>query len=115
MRILIIEDDQQAAQFMIKGLKESGHSVEHATDGKQGLLIAASGEFDAMIIDRMLPGMDGLAIIRTLRASGVTAPVLVLSAMGEVDDRVEGLKAGGDDYLTKPYAFAELAARNVAF
>lgn len=111
MRILIIEDDRQAASFMIKGLKESGHAVEHAAEGKKGLILAASGEYDVMIIDRMLPGMDGLAIIKTLRASGNSTPVLILSAMGEVDDRVLGLKAGGDDYLAKPYAFAELQAR----
>jgi two-component system OmpR family response regulator len=111
MRILIIEDDIQAATYMLKGLKESGHQVEHAADGKDGLLMAASGDYDVLIIDRMLPGLDGLAILRTLRASGNATPVLILSAMAEVDDRVQGLKAGGDDYLTKPYAFAELTAR----
>ena len=111
MRILVIEDDREAASYMIKGLKESGHAVEHAADGKKGLILAAAGEYDAMVVDRMLPGMDGLAIIKTLRASGNTTPVLILSALAEVDDRVLGLKAGGDDYLPKPYAFAELLAR----
>ena len=111
MHILIIEDDKEAASYMIKGLKESGHVVEHASTGKEGLILATAGDFDAMIVDRMLPEMDGLTIVKTLRASGNNTPVLILSAMAEVDDRVMGLKAGGDDYLTKPYAFAELLAR----
>ena len=111
MHILVIEDDKQAASYMIKGLKESGHVVEHAATGKDGLILATTGDFDAMVIDRMLPEMDGLTIVKTLRASGDRTPVLILSAMAEVDDRVMGLKAGGDDYLTKPYAFAEFLAR----
>ncbi|EMG39161.1 CheY-like receiver domain and winged-helix DNA-binding domain containing response regulator [Desulfocurvibacter africanus PCS] len=111
MRILVIEDDLEAASYMLKGLRESGHVVEHAADGKDGLYMAAAGSYDAMVVDRMLPGVDGLTIVKTLRSTGNATPVLFLSAMGEVDDRVRGLKAGGDDYLTKPYAFAELLAR----
>ncbi len=111
MRILLIEDDMEAASYMIKGLRESGHVVEHAADGKDGLFMAASGGYDALVVDRMLPGVDGLTIVKTLRTAGNATPVLFLSALGEVDDRVRGLKAGGDDYLTKPYAFAELLAR----
>ena len=111
MKILIIEDDPSAAAFMQKGLGEAGHNVDVAHDGRSGLLMAASDSFDAIIADRMLPNLDGLSVIRTLRATGSTTPVLVLSALGEVDDRVEGLKAGGDDYLVKPYAFSELLAR----
>jgi two-component system, OmpR family, response regulator len=111
MKLLVIEDDREAAAFLVKGLKESGHNVDHADDGRQGLFLATSERFDAMIIDRMLPGMDGLAIVAALRASNNHAPVLILSALDGVDDRVRGLKAGGDDYLTKPYAFSELMAR----
>jgi two-component system OmpR family response regulator len=111
MRILVIEDDLEAAAYMVKGLKESGSVVDHAADGKQGLIMAASGGYDVLIVDRMLPGLDGLSIIKTLRSTGDKIPVLILSALGEVDDRVKGLRAGGDDYMTKPYAFAELLAR----
>ncbi|TAN79549.1 MAG: response regulator transcription factor [Magnetospirillum sp.] len=111
MRILLIEDDSEAAAYMAKGLKEAGHLVDHAATGTDGLFLATSERWDAMIIDRMLPGLDGLAIIQAIRAAGNTTPVLVLSALGKVDDRVRGLKAGGDDYLVKPYAFAELLAR----
>jgi two-component system OmpR family response regulator len=111
MRILLIEDDQAAAAYLVQGLTESGHTVDHAVDGNDGLRAAQAGEYDVMIVDRMLPGLDGLSIIRTLRAHNDTTPALVLSALGEVDDRVEGLRAGGDDYLVKPYAFAELLAR----
>ena len=111
MHILLIEDDKDAASYMIKGLTESGHNVVHAADGKEGLGQALTGSFDVMIIDRMLPTMDGLTIIETIRAAKISTPVLILSALGEVDDRVEGLRAGGDDYLTKPYAFSELLAR----
>jgi len=111
MHILIIEDDIDAASYMVKGLTESGHLVEHAADGKAGLGHAMTGDFDIMVIDRMLPERDGLSIVAALRAAEITTPVLILSALGEVDDRVEGLKAGGDDYLTKPYAFSELLAR----
>jgi len=111
MKLLVIEDDREAAAFLVKGLQESGHTVDHAEDGRQGLFLATSERVDAMIIDRMLPGLDGLAIVAALRASGNHTPVLILSALDGVDDRVRGLKAGGDDYLTKPYAFSELLAR----
>ncbi len=111
MRILVIEDDQETAAYLIKGLKEAGHVVDHAADGKRGLALAASEPFDALVIDRMLPHIDGLAIVKTLRASEIHTPVLFLSALGEVDDRVQGLRAGGDDYLVKPFAFSELLAR----
>lgn len=111
MRILLIEDDQSVADYILKGLKQSGFTVNHAADGKEGLLQATTGNYDVMIIDRMLPNVDGLTIIQTLRASENKTPVLILSALGEVDDRVKGLKAGGDDYLVKPFAFAELLAR----
>jgi two-component system OmpR family response regulator len=111
MRILLIEDDGEAAAYLGKGLKEAGHTVDHAANGTDGLFLATTERYDAMIVDRMLPGLDGLAIIQTLRNSGHTTPVLILSALGKVDDRVRGLKAGGDDYLVKPYAFAELLAR----
>lgn len=111
MRILLIEDDAETAAYMVKGLKEIGHVVDHAADGKDGLFLAVSERYDVMIVDRMLPSLDGLSIIQTIRAQGNATPVLVLSALGKVDDRVRGLRAGGDDYLVKPYAFAELLAR----
>jgi two-component system OmpR family response regulator len=111
MRILIIEDDKEAAAYLAKVLTESGHRVELAADGRLGLERARDDMFDAMIVDRMLPGMDGLAIVAALRAANDHTPALVLSAMSDVDDRVEGLRAGCDDYLTKPFAFAELLAR----
>src|SRR5882757_1204113 len=111
MRILVIEDDTQAAHYLTKGLRESGFVVDHAADGPQGLFLATSETYDAMVVDRMLPGMDGLLIVETIRRNGNQTPVLFLSAMGQVDDRVRGLRAGGDDYLTKPYAFTELLAR----
>ncbi len=111
MRLLLIEDDPEAARFILKGLRESGYSAEHAADGREGLFRATEGKFDAIITDRMLPHMDGLAIVQVLRQQGCETPVLVLSALGNVDDRVRGLRAGGDDYLTKPFAFVELLAR----
>jgi len=111
MRVLVVEDDSQVAAYLVKGLKEQGHTVDHAADGKNGLFLATSEDYDAMIIDRMLPELDGLAIIKSVRAAGKTTPMLILSALGEVDARVEGLRAGGDDYLTKPFAFSELLAR----
>ena len=111
MRILVIEDDSEAAAYMAKGLREAGHVVDHAATGTDGLFLATSERWDVMIVDRMLPGLDGLSIIQAVRAAGILTPVLVLSALGKVDDRVRGLKAGGDDYLVKPYAFAELMAR----
>jgi two-component system OmpR family response regulator len=111
MRILIIEDDRDAAQYLAKGLRESGHSAEVAEDGRDGLLRAAVEPFDVLIVDRMLPNLDGLSLVQHLRKTGHATPVLFLSALGEVDDRVKGLRAGGDDYLAKPYAFSELLAR----
>lgn len=111
MRALIIEDDKTVAAYIAKGMKEAGHVVDIAHAGKQGLFLATTEPYDVMVIDRMLPELDGLSIIKTLRGAGNTTPVLILSAMGEVDDRVKGLRSGGDDYLVKPFAFAELLAR----
>ena len=111
MRILIVEDDQLAADAMERGLSESGHDCRRAADGDEGLNAAREGEFDVMIVDRMMPKMDGVQLGETLRREGDQTPVLFLSALGEVGDRVAGLQAGGDDYLVKPYAFAELIAR----
>jgi len=112
MRILVIEDDKDVAGFVVKGLREAGHTVEHASNGRDGLFLAAGEDFDAVILDRMLPGgIDGLRLVEILRDEKKTVPVLFLSALGEVDDRVRGLRAGGDDYLTKPFAFSELLAR----
>jgi two-component system OmpR family response regulator len=111
MRILIMEDDKQVAAFMCRGLREAGHVCDAAHDGEEGLDMARDGQFDVLVVDRMMPRRDGLSVIETLRAEGMTTPVLILSALGEVDDRVDGLKSGADDYLVKPYAFAELLAR----
>jgi len=111
MKLLLIEDDVEAAKVLQKGLKESGYEVALASDGRDGLKQATEHGFDLLITDRMLPHLDGLALVRSLREHGVRTPVLVLSALGTVDDRVLGLKAGGDDYLTKPFAFSELLAR----
>jgi two-component system, OmpR family, response regulator len=111
MKLLVIEDDREAAAYIAKGLSESGYVVDHAGDGREGLFMATSGAYDALIVDRMLPQMDGLALIAALRSAEIRTPVLILSALGAVDDRVKGLRAGGDDYLTKPFAFAELLAR----
>lgn len=111
MRILVIEDDPEVSAHLVKGLEEAGHVVDAVDNGRDGLYQAAAETYDLLIVDRMLPGVDGLTIIRTLRASDNTVPVLILSALGEVDDRVKGLRAGGDDYLVKPFAFSELLAR----
>jgi two-component system OmpR family response regulator len=111
MRILVIEDDADAATFLVKGLREAGHAVDHALDGDTGKNMAESGGYDAYVIDRMLPGLDGLSMLEQRRSEGDETPALFLSALGEVDDRVAGLQAGGDDYLVKPYAFSELIAR----
>jgi len=111
MHILLIEDDLQAADYLLKGLSECGHVVDHAADGDDGLHLALTGRYDVIVADRMLPVRDGLTIVRMLRADRHDTPVLILSALGEVDDRVEGLHAGGDDYLVKPFAFSELVAR----
>ena len=111
MRILVVEDDKDAASWLVKGLKESGHVVDHASDGEQGLGMAAEGGYDVLIIDRMLPKLDGLNLIRSLRDQDNKVPILILSALSDVDERVKGLRSGGDDYLAKPYSFAELLAR----
>ncbi len=111
MRVLVIEDDKETAAFLVKALKESGHAAETAQDGETGLSYARAGDYDVLIIDRMLPERDGLSVIEALRKDADRTPVLILSALGEVDDRVKGLRAGGDDYLTKPYAYSELLAR----
>jgi two-component system OmpR family response regulator len=111
MKLLIIEDDREAAGFLKRALSEVGHSVDIAAGGRDGLMMAVGEIYDVMILDRMLPEVDGLTILRTLRASGVKTPVLLLTALGGIDDRVEGLNAGSDDYLLKPFAFSELLAR----
>lgn len=111
MRVLLIEDDHRVADFVAKGLKEHSYVVDHAADGRDGLFLAAGENYDVMVIDRMLPNVDGLTIVRTLRAAGNKTPVLILSALGQVDERVRGLRAGSDDYLVKPFAFVELLAR----
>lgn len=111
MRVLIIEDDEATAVYIQKGLLEVGHTVDIAANGDDGLALAANEEYQALIVDRMLPHRDGLSLISALRKAGDLTPALILSALGEVNDRVEGLKAGGDDYLTKPFAFSELLAR----
>ncbi len=111
MRILLIEDDKNLAAYLLKALSEIGAITDHAADGREGLFMAAGNQYDIMIVDRMLPELDGLTIIRTLRASHNLTPALILSALGDVDDRVDGLRAGGDDYLVKPFAFSELHAR----
>jgi two-component system OmpR family response regulator len=111
MRILIIEDDKEAAAYLMKALREAGHNPDHAGDGDSGAGMAADGAYDVLVVDRMLPKRDGLSIVEQLRGRGDQTPVLILSALGQVDDRVTGLRSGGDDYLPKPYAFAELLAR----
>jgi two-component system OmpR family response regulator len=111
MKLLIVEDDKEAAGYVKRALNEAGHAVDYAAAGRDGLMLAAAEPYDVIILDRMLPEIDGLAILRTIRTSGVKTPVLLLTAMGGIDDRVEGLEAGGDDYLVKPFAFAELLAR----
>src|SRR5215469_7858921 len=111
MKLLVIEDDREAAAYIVKGLSESGYVVDHAPEGREGLFMASSSNYDALVVDRMLPAMDGLAVIAALRAAEIRTPVLILSALGSVDDRVKGLRAGGDDYLVKPFAFSELLAR----
>jgi two-component system OmpR family response regulator len=111
MRILVVEDDAKIASFVVKGLKQEGYAVDHAPDGDTGLALAGSTAYDAAVIDVMLPGLDGLSLVKRIRSGGAALPVLFLSARASVDDRVRGLQAGGDDYLTKPFAFAELTAR----
>ncbi|MGS0625981.1 response regulator, partial [Ralstonia sp. VS2407] len=111
MKVLLIEDDAKTACYIGQGLTEHGHVVDHADNGRDGLFLAVSNAYDVMIVDRMLPGLDGLGAVKTLRAAGVQTPILFLTTMSGVGQRVEGLEAGGDDYLTKPFAFAELLAR----
>jgi len=111
MKLLVVEDDRETAAYLVKGLGESGYAVDHSGDGRDGLFLATSGNYDAIILDRMLPGMDGLALLGALRGAEIRTPALILSALGSVDDRVKGLRAGGDDYLVKPFAFSELLAR----
>jgi two-component system, OmpR family, response regulator len=112
VKILVVEDNERVARFVTRGLRESGHTVEHAANGRDGLFSAASESYDVIVMDRMLPGnIDGLAIIEALRKSGNRTPILILSALNDVDERIRGLRSGGDDYLTKPFAFGELLAR----
>ena len=112
MKVLLVEDNDRVAQFVRTGLLEEGHIVDHADNGRDGLFLAASGQYDVMILDRILPGgVDGLGIVESLRKTENKTPILILSALAEVDDRIRGLRAGGDDYLTKPFAFGELLAR----
>ncbi|KQT14516.1 PhoB family transcriptional regulator [Methylobacterium sp. Leaf399] len=111
MRLLLIEDDPEALAYLAKAFREAGHVADGATDGLDGYALAQGGDYDVLVVDRMLPKLDGLSLIRALREQAVTTPILILSALGQVDDRVKGLRAGGDDYLPKPYAFSELLAR----
>ena len=111
MKVLVIEDDAETSAYIARGLREHGHVADHAPNGQDGLFMAAGGAYDALVVDRMVPGLDGLALVRTLRGAGVKTPVLFLTALRGVGDRVQGLEAGGDDYLVKPFAFAELLAR----
>lgn len=111
MRVLVIEDDDTNANYIVNGLKEAGHNPDRAKDGMEGLYMATEEKYDVLVVDRMLPKLDGLAIVQTLRSSDNKTPVLVLSSMDKVEERIKGLKAGGDDYLTKPFAFSELLAR----
>ena len=111
MRLLIVEDDRDAADYIVRAFAEVGHVADRAGDGEEGLALALDGKYDVLIVDRMLPKRDGLSLINALRAKGIDTPVLILSALGQVDDRVQGLRAGGDDYLPKPYSFSELLAR----
>jgi two-component system, OmpR family, response regulator len=110
-KILLVEDDRETAAYLTRGLAEEGHSIEHVTDGQEGLFRASGGSYDLIILDRMLPVLDGLAVLRALRAADVKTPVLILSALASVGDRIEGLDCGSDDYLVKPFSFAELLAR----
>ena len=112
MKVLLVEDNERVANFLRKGLSETGHTVDHADNGRDGMFLAAGGAYDAIVMDRMLPGdIDGLAIIAALRKTGSKTPILILSALSDVDERIRGLKAGGDDYLVKPFALGELLAR----
>jgi two-component system OmpR family response regulator len=110
-RILLVEDDAETADYILKGLREEGYTVEHMSDGRDGFYAASSSEFDAIVMDRMIPGMDGLSVVKALRAASIPTPILFLSALSHLDERVAGLRAGGDDYLTKPFGYSELSAR----
>jgi two-component system OmpR family response regulator len=110
-KILIVEDDAETAAYLIRGLSEEGHSIEHASNGQDGLFLATDVSFDLIILDRMLPTLDGLAVLRAIRAADISTPILILSALASVGDRIEGLESGSDDYLVKPFSFAELMAR----
>ncbi|RMH51618.1 MAG: DNA-binding response regulator [Alphaproteobacteria bacterium] len=111
MRLLVVEDDLTTADYIVNGLREEGHVVDHLTDGREALARAMAGDHDVLVVDRMLPGLDGLSLVKALRAAKVTTPAIFLTAVGGVEDRIEGLQAGGDDYLVKPFAFGELSAR----
>jgi two-component system OmpR family response regulator len=111
MKVLVIEDDGETAAYLVNGLREEGHAVDQAANGRDGLFLAINGGYDVMIVDRMLPGLDGLGLVKAVRAANISTPALFLSTLGGIDDRVTGLNAGGDDYLVKPFAFAELLAR----
>jgi two-component system OmpR family response regulator len=111
MKILVIEDDQETADYVAQGLRQDGHVVDQAADGREGLYLATTGEYRVIIVDRRLPALDGLTIVKTMRGAGISTPTLFLTTMSGVDDRVEGLEAGADDYLVKPFAFSELLAR----
>ena len=114
MRVLVVEDDRETAEYICSSLKALGHVTKHAPDGKQGFLDALDNDFDVMVIDRMLPGLDGLSLVKSVRSAKVATPILFLSALGGLNDRVDGLEAGADDYLVKPFAFSELSARLTA-
>lgn len=114
MKILIVEDDKTLADYVVKGLSEQGHQADHATDGHDGLMLATTGAYDVLVLDRMLPKLDGLSLLKAVRGAGVKTPAIFLTAMDRLEDRVKGLEAGGDDYLVKPFAFAELYARIVS-
>lgn len=111
MKVLVVEDDAETAAYIVNGLSEHGHVVDYASNGREGLFLAGSGGYEVAIVDRMLPGLDGLSLVKTLRGGGIGTAVLFLTNLGGIDDRVEGLDAGGDDYLVKPFAFSELLAR----
>jgi two-component system, OmpR family, response regulator len=110
-KILLVEDDRDTSSFIMKGLVEEGHAIDHANDGRDGLFLASDPGYDLVILDRMVPGMDGISLLKAIRAAGVTTPVLILSALASVDDRIVGFESGSDDYLVKPFAFSELLAR----
>jgi two-component system OmpR family response regulator len=110
-RILVVEDDAETADYILKGLREDGFTAEHVADGRDGFYAASSQAFDAIVMDRMVPGIDGLSVVKALRAASISTPILILSALSHLDERVKGLRAGGDDYLTKPFAYSELSAR----